>query len=123
MSCRKALVRLLQPLLALFVTAAAGAATIDPPLRYVVDASASNVSATVPFFDLASKTARFPRTHGMVTIAPGAPEKALIDVTFDATAIEAPGPITKRQPSGKKFFQLTCPHRFRGNYPFPHPFV
>jgi hypothetical protein len=57
MSCRKALVRLLLPLLALFVTAAAGAATIDPPLRYVLAASASNVSATVPFFDLASKTA------------------------------------------------------------------
>jgi polyisoprenoid-binding protein YceI len=106
MSCRKALVRLLLPLLALFVTAAAGAATIDPPLRYVLDASASNVSATVPFFGLASKTARFPRMQGMVAIVPGAPEKALIDVTFNATAIEAPDAITLARLRGEKFFWI-----------------
>jgi len=106
MSCRKALVRLLLPLLVLLVTPAAGAGTIGTPLRYVLDASASNVSATVPFFGLASKTARFPRMQGMVTIAPGAPEKALIDVTFDATAIEAPDPITLARLRGEKFFWI-----------------
>ncbi|WDA41458.1 YceI family protein [Erythrobacter sp. BLCC-B19] len=74
------------------------------PLRYTLDASASNVAAKVPFFGLASKTARFPRMEGAVTIVPGAPEKALIDVTFDATAIEAPDSVTLERLRGEKFF-------------------
>ena len=51
---------LLLPLAALFALANAGA--IGTPQRYTLDASASNVSAKVPFFGLASKTARFPRS-------------------------------------------------------------
>lgn len=74
------------------------------PQRYTLDASASNVSAKVPFFGLASKTARFPRMQGAVTIVPGAPEKAVIDVTFDATAIEAPDSVTLARLRGDKFF-------------------
>jgi len=74
------------------------------PQRYTLDASASNVSARVPFFGLASKTARFPRMEGAVTIVPGAPEKAVIDVTFDATAIEAPDSVTLARLRGEKFF-------------------
>ena len=81
----------LLPLFAVF--ALANSASV--PQRYTLDASASNVSAKVPFFGLASKTARFPRMEGAVTIVPGAPEKALIDVTFDATAIEAPDSVTR----------------------------
>lgn len=104
MTYRNALVRLLLPLLALFATAAAGAGAIGTPLRYTLDASASNVSAKVPFFGLASKTARFPRMQGMVTIVPGAPEQAVIDVTFDATAIEAPDEVTLGRLRGDKFF-------------------
>lgn len=87
------------PLLALFAAANAGA-----PQRYTLDASASNVSAKVPFFGLASKTARFPRMQGAVTIVPGAPERAVIDVTFDATAIEAPDDVTLARLRGDKFF-------------------
>ena len=84
----------LLPLLAVFAPASVGANSASVPQRYTLDASASNVSAKVPFFGLASKTARFPRMEGAVTIVPGAPEKALIDVTFDATAIEAPDSVT-----------------------------
>ncbi|NJO13962.1 MAG: YceI family protein [Rhizobiales bacterium] len=90
---------MLLPLLAVFAAANVGA-----PQRYVLDASASNVSAKVPFFGLSSKTARFPRMEGAVTIVPGAPERAVIDVTFDATAIEAPDNVTLTRLRGEKFF-------------------
>ncbi len=89
----------LLPLLAVFALANVGA-----PQRYVLDASASNVSAKVPFFGLSSKTARFPRMQGAVTIVPCAPERAVIDVTFDATAIEAPDSVTLARLRGEKFF-------------------
>ncbi len=92
---------ILLPLLALFALANAAAGV---PQRYALDASASNVSAKVPFFGLASKTARFPRMQGAVTIVPGAPEQAVIDVTFDATAIEAPDSVTLERLRGEKFF-------------------
>lgn len=88
------------PLLALFALGNSEGV----PRRYTLDASASNVSAKVPFFGLASKTARFPRMQGAVTIIPGAPEKAVIDVTFDATAIEAPDSVTLARLRGDKFF-------------------
>lgn len=98
---RTPLVRLLLvPLLALFALAN----TVGVPQRYTLDASASNVSAKVPFFGLASKTARFPKMQGAVTIVPGAPEQAMIDVTFDATAIEAPDSVTLERLRGEKFF-------------------
>ena len=90
----------LLPLFAVF--ALANSASV--PQRYTLDASASNVSAKVPFFGLASKTARFPRMQGAVTIVPGAPEKAVIDVTFDATAIQAPDSVTLARLRGDKFF-------------------
>ncbi len=90
----------LLPLLAVF--ALANSASV--PQRYTLDASASDVSAKVPFFGLASKTARFPRMEGAVMIVPGAPEKALIDVTFDATAIEAPDSVTLARLRSDKFF-------------------
>lgn len=101
MNTRPALFRLLVlPLLA----ALALANTASVPQRYTLDASASNVSAKVPFFGLAHKTARFPRMQGAVTIVPGAPERAVIDVTFDATAIEAPDSVTLARLRGEKFF-------------------
>jgi polyisoprenoid-binding protein YceI len=100
MSKPAVLVRIiLLPLLAIFAIANIGA-----PQRYTLDASASNVSAKVPFFGIASKTARFPQMQGAVTIVPGAPERAVIDVTFDATAIEAPDDLTLSRLRGEKFF-------------------
>lgn len=108
---RTVLIALL-PLLAAFLLAN----TVGMPQRYALDASASNVSAKVPFFGLASKTARFPRMQGAVTIVPGAPERAMIDVTFDATAIEAPDSVTLARLRGEKFFWVEkCPSiRFVG---------
>ena len=91
---------LMLPLLAAFALAN----TASVPQRYTLDATASNVSAKVPFFGLSSKTARFPRMQGAVTIVPGAPERAVIDVTFDATAIEAPDDVTLARLRGDKFF-------------------
>lgn len=101
--CTTSLRMILLPLLALFALANAGA-DIGTPQRYTLDASASNVSAKVPFFGLSSKTARFPRMQGAVTIVPGAPERAVIDVTFDATAIEAPDDVTLSRLRSDKFF-------------------
>ena len=95
-------------LLAAFALALPGSlgaqAGVGSALNYRLDASASNVSARVPFLGLVSKTARFPRMEGRVTIVPGAPERAVIDVTFDATAIEAPDATTLRRLRGEKFF-------------------
>lgn len=90
----------LLPLAALLALANAAAV----PQHYTLDTASSNVSAKVPFFGLASKTARFPRMAGAVTIVPGAPEKAVIDVTFDATAIEAPDSVTLARLRGERFF-------------------
>ena len=74
------------------------------PLNYSLDAGASRVTARVAFFGLSSKTARFPRMDGDVTIVPGSPERAVIDVTFDASAIEAPDETTLMRLRGDKFF-------------------
>jgi polyisoprenoid-binding protein YceI len=101
MNARAALVRL--PMLVVLALMAL-ANTAGVPQRYTLDAGASNVSAKVPFFGLASKTARFPRMQGAVTIVPGAPDKAVIDVTFDATAIEAPDEVTLARLRGERFF-------------------
>lgn len=73
-------------------------------LEYTLDSEASSVAAKVPFFGLASKTARFPKMEGNVTIVPGEPEAARIDVTFDATALEAPDSVTLSRLRGEKFF-------------------
>lgn len=101
MTLRTLLRALMLPLLAAAVTLAHAASV---PQRYTLDAAASNVSAKVPFFGLSSKTAKFPRMEGAVTIVPGAPEKAVIDVTFDATAIQAPDSVTLARLRGEKFF-------------------
>lgn len=90
--------------LLLLLAALSLANTASAPQRYILDTAASSVSARVPFFGLASKTARFPRMAGAVTIVPGAPEQAVIDVTFDATAIEAPDSVTLARLRGEKFF-------------------
>ena len=90
-------------LLVFLVPVAAGAQS-TAPLNYRLDGSASSVSARVAFFGLSSKTARFPRMEGVVQIVPGAPERAIIDVTFDAEAIEAPDETTLRRLRGEKFF-------------------
>jgi len=74
------------------------------PLTFVLDSSASSVSAKVPFFGISSKTAEFPQMAGEVTIVPGQSEGALIDVTFDARELQAPDETTLKRLRGEKFF-------------------
>ncbi|WP_432199663.1 YceI family protein [Erythrobacter sp. W53] len=76
----------------------------NAPLAYVLDASASSVSAKVPFFGLSSKTATFPEMTGAVSITPDQPDAALIDVTIDARALTAPDTATLNRLRGEKFF-------------------
>ncbi|MEM9501004.1 MAG: YceI family protein [Pseudomonadota bacterium] len=95
---------LLKRLFVLPLLVALSLANSDAPLSYTLDASASSVSAKVPFFGISSKTARFPKMEGAVTIVPGQPEQAVIDVTFDATALEAPDETTLKRLRGEKFF-------------------
>lgn len=90
--------------LAMLLAPAAAVAQSGAPLNYRLDGSASSVSARVAFFGLSNKTARFPRMEGAVQIVPGAPERATIDVTFDAKAIEAPDQTTLERLRGEKFF-------------------
>jgi polyisoprenoid-binding protein YceI len=78
--------------------------TATSTLDYRLDTRRSNVTAKVSFFALASKTARFPEMAGTVRIVPDRPEAARIDVTFDATAIEAPDDTTLKRLRGNKFF-------------------
>ena len=91
-------------LLALTLLGQPGIAQQDGAITYRLDAEASDVSARVPFFGLSSKTARFPRMEGSVSVVPQEPDQAVIDVTFDAAAIEAPDETTLRRLRGERFF-------------------
>jgi len=73
-------------------------------LDYELEESASQVTARVSFFGLSSKTARFPSMSGSVRIVPDAPDRAEIDVVFDAEQLEAPDETTLRRLRGEKFF-------------------
>lgn len=86
------------------VLVAALMANTGAPRQFALDSGASEVSAKVAFFGLSSKTMKFPEMQGAVTIVPGAPERAAIDVTFDATALQAPDETTLNRLRGDKFF-------------------
>ncbi|TRD12062.1 YceI family protein [Erythrobacter insulae] len=90
---------LFAPLFALLLSANTSA-----PREFALDSAASQVTAKVAFFGLSSKTMTFPKMKGDVTIVPGAPERAAIDVTFDATALQAPDETTLERLRGDKFF-------------------
>lgn len=79
-------------------------AVASSPLTYVLDASASSVSAKVAFFGLASKTANFPSMAGSVSIVPDKPDRANIAVTIDARKLTAPDKVTLKRLRGEKFF-------------------
>lgn len=99
-----AFLRLIAISLCLLAAPIGVAAQGDNTLNYTLDAEESDVSARVRFFGISSKTARFPRMEGAVTIVPGAPQDAMIDVTFDAIAIEASDETTRRRLRGERFF-------------------
>ncbi|UAB77890.1 YceI family protein [Erythrobacter sp. SCSIO 43205] len=80
------------------------AANASAPVNYRLDEANSLLSAKVPFFGIASKTATFPKMRGTATIVGNNPSRAAIDVTFDATALTAPDDTTLGRLKGEKFF-------------------
>ena len=98
------MITLLKRLFWLPLFAALLAANTSAPVRYTLDESNSLLSAKVPFFGLASKTATFPKMRGTATIVGNDPSQAAIDVTFDATAITAPDTTTLNRLRGERFF-------------------
>lgn len=77
------------------------------PLNYRLDSNNSSVSAKVSFLGLGSKSAQFPKMYGSVTIVPDQPQRAKIDVTFDASALTSGDSSTTSRLKGEKFFWVT----------------
>jgi polyisoprenoid-binding protein YceI len=77
-----------------------------PRHNYIVDEGQSEVSASVAFFGLASKTAKFPRISGAITLSPDDPERVDLTVRIDATALSAPDSVTLARLKGPKFFDV-----------------
>lgn len=92
--------RFLRALPALLLIAAA------PASRYTIDGAASEVSAKVAFFGVASKTARFPGITGGITLSPARPEAIDLTVTIDATTLTAPDKLTMTRLKGPRFFDV-----------------
>ncbi|QPC98066.1 YceI family protein [Qipengyuania soli] len=72
--------------------------------RYSLQSDASDVSAKVAFFGLASKTAKFPKVSGTALLPAGDPSGMSLEVTLDARALEAPDKVTLSRLRGPKFF-------------------
>ena len=94
----------MKPLRLLLLPVIGMLAIASAPLNYVLDATASSVTAKVAFLGFASKTAGFPTMSGKVSIVPDKPSEALIDVTIDAQALTAPDEVTLKRLKGEKFF-------------------
>lgn len=71
---------------------------------YLVDSSASSLSARVGFLGLGSKQAGFPQVSGTVRLDSSRPQDIAIDVVIDARALDAPDKVTRRRLKGEKFF-------------------
>lgn len=81
-------------------------ATAGQDWRYALDSAASDVSARVGFFGLASKTASFPSLSGSVQIDPARLDTIALDVTLDARAIRAGDGLTLSRLKGPDFFDV-----------------
>ncbi len=79
---------------------------IEPTFHYHLDARASEVSARVSFFGLASKTAQFPKMKGTITLQPGRLDTIDLDVELDATALTAGDRLTTGRLKGPDFFDV-----------------
>lgn len=79
-----------------------------PPqkLRYRIDAPHSEVHARVGFFGIASKTARFPAITGGIELDPAHLDNVKLDVTLDATALQAGDSVTLKRLKGPDFFDV-----------------
>lgn len=77
-----------------------------PVRHYAIDPAASEVSARVAFFGFSSKTARFPKVTGGITLSPTAPERIDLAVMLDAGALTAPDTVTLGRLRGPRFFDV-----------------
>lgn len=94
--------RYLVAVLALLFATAASA----PALRYQLDGTHSQVAAKVGVMGLASKTARFPKMTGGISLTPERLETIALDVSLDARALIATDDATTKQLRGPKFFDV-----------------
>lgn len=102
----------LASLCALVLGAAAPSGT-----TYAVDASASSVSARVPFLGIGSKSAGFPDLAGTIRLSPDDPRQINLDVRLNARSLTAPDSLTLNRLRGEKFFWVEKypTVRFQGN--------
>jgi len=91
---------------ALLGGAGTAAANGSSALRYQLDPRQSDVAARVNFFGLASKTARFPKVSGGIELVPARLDTIRMDVTLDASALEAGDPLTLERLKGENFFDV-----------------
>lgn len=96
----------LATMLALSAPSAAQTGPSASLLRYRIDAPRSNVKARVGFFGIASKTARFPKVSGGIDLQPSRLDTIRLDVTLDATALEAGDDVTLKRLKGENFFDV-----------------
>lgn len=81
-------------------------AAAAPQYRYRIDESASQVTAKVAFFGLASKTAQFPKMHGGITLSPQDLARIDLLVELDATQLTAGDGVTLARLKSDKFFDV-----------------
>lgn len=93
--------RLIPALAAISITLSGASA---PARHYRIESASSEVRATVPFFGIASKTARFPDVSGGASLAGNSPESLAIDVALDARTLQAGDAVTRGRLRGERFF-------------------
>lgn len=76
-------------------------------LTFVIDDSASSVTAKVGFLGLGSKTATFPTVNGSITLSPADVSAIDLDVKLDAKALKAGDDVTEKRLKGKDFFDVS----------------
>lgn len=90
-------------MLALVVALLLGAAAPTGQI-YAVDATASSLSAKVPFLGIGRKSAGFPEVSGTIRLDRQRPQDIALDVKIDARALTAGDNITLSRLKGEKFF-------------------
>lgn len=90
-------------MLALVVALLLGAAAPTGQI-YAVDATASSLSAKVPFLGIGRKSAGFPEVSGTIRLDRQRPQDIALDVKIDARALTAGDNLTLSRLKGEKFF-------------------
>jgi polyisoprenoid-binding protein YceI len=80
------------------------AATAPGTFSYSLDQSASTVEAKVAFLGISSETATFRNMSGRIVLSPQKMERINLDVTLDATTLEAGSDEIAANLRGKDFF-------------------